>query len=104
MRNVLKAFIAKSSSNKDAIDSLNACESYCKDDVECWGCSIQCKISDKQCQWNAIPTCGRWINWDGKIEGDITYKASKSSKYINWIRARKSRDLMNFVSIKPSNI
>ena len=85
---MLEAFIPKSNSNEDAIESLNACESYCKKEVECWGCSIHCAVANP-CQWNAIPTCGRWINWSGKIEGDITQKVSKPSEYMNRIRARK---------------
>ena len=87
---MLKAFIAKSSSNEDAFDSLNACESYCKGEVECWGCSVHC---GNPCQWNAIPTCGKRINWSGKIEGDITQKATKSCKYINRIKAQKGECL-----------
>ena len=74
--NVIKAFIALSESIDDAISKRNECEDFCRNNEECWGCSVHCD-QPNPCQWNAIPDCGdpeTHSTFSGMIEGDITRK------------------------------
>ena len=50
----LKHFTFPSEDLSNDTTALNACESYCSEREDCWGCSRGC---GKICQWTAIPDC-----------------------------------------------
>lgn len=73
--NVIKDFVPSSASDADAEVARDKCEEFCNTQEKCWGCSIYC---GHPCQWNAIPSCGNFKSWTGKIDGDIIEKPAFS--------------------------
>ena len=62
--------MAPSKDSYGAIFARNECEDYCRNDSNCWGCSL----SKTPFGWNAIPDCGDLQSWPGYIEGDVSRK------------------------------
>lgn len=78
---LLKAFPMTDGSLNAAYASRDLCEAYCLDEVNCWGCSVDCPGAPvvygglfQACQWSAIQSCGNINSWSGSIVGDITEK------------------------------
>eukprot|EP00927_Polykrikos_kofoidii_P055043 TRINITY_DN49359_c0_g1_i1.p1 TRINITY_DN49359_c0_g1~~TRINITY_DN49359_c0_g1_i1.p1 ORF type:complete len:937 (-),score=98.26 TRINITY_DN49359_c0_g1_i1:92-2509(-) len=80
-KSFLKSFPMASNTLSDAHASLNQCETYCRDEDSCWGCSVDCPRTPlvygrlfEACQWNAVSSCGETLLWSGSIVGDISKK------------------------------
>lgn len=77
-QNVLKSFSLIGTGEDAAKVALGLCEAYCKNEADCWGCSVDCP-SGQSCRWSAIPDCGETMTWAGLIDGDISEKMPSGS-------------------------
>ena len=75
--NILKEFSSYSPSTDDLAIARDKCEDFCRDQDQCWGCSVRCVDAytrDTTCEWNAIKRCNKIVRWTGKITGDVSHK------------------------------
>ena len=74
---ILSRFPSYSPSTQDLAVARDNCEDYCRDQDQCWGCSVHCVDAftrNTSCEWNAIKRCDKIVPWTGKIKGDVTHK------------------------------
>jgi hypothetical protein len=82
--NVMKEFVAKSTSVADETAALVACEAFCSAHSKCNACSVD--VTSKV-QWAAIPQCGTITKWPGSAipAGDISQKKETGTATITLV-------------------
>mmetsp|Transcript_15290 Transcript_15290/g.35833 ORF Transcript_15290/g.35833 Transcript_15290/m.35833 type:complete len:894 (+) Transcript_15290:100-2781(+) len=77
----LKEFPMEVESYLAALSARDACETWCLDEEQCWGCSVDCSVGAmaygipvKACLWKALSDCPVKMNWAGSVHGDISEK------------------------------
>lgn len=73
---VINSFKAAGMTPADDLAVLAKCETFCKTHNECQFCAVTCVDETGPCTWNAIPLCGGFNTWSGRIAGDISSKQS----------------------------
>ena len=68
--NELNEFKAVNESNISYLYARDECEKYCRNNIDCWGCTFNC---DNDCMWMAVSEC-KEIGSDGLGVGGITQK------------------------------